>query len=93
MAYHITNYTKEQARKHNVIVKPSTNPKKKIDVFNKKGEKIASVGALGFGDYPTFINKYGLEYAEKRRRAYKFRHEKDRHERGTNGWYADKLLW
>ena len=55
MAYHITNYTKEQARKHNVIVKPSTNPKKKIDVFNKKGEKIASVGALVFGDYPTFI--------------------------------------
>jgi len=93
MPYHITNYTKEQARKHNVIVKPSTNKTKKIDVFNKKGEKIASVGALGYGDYPTFIQKYGLEYAEKRRKAYKFRHESDRHVRGSNGWYADKLLW
>ena len=33
MAYHITNYTKEQARRHNVIVKPAKNPKKKINRF------------------------------------------------------------
>ena len=32
MAYTITTYTKEQARRHNVIVKPSKNPKKKIEV-------------------------------------------------------------
>lgn len=93
MSYRITNYTLEQAKKHNVIVKPSKVKGKKIDVFNKKGEKLVSVGALGYGDYPTFIKKYGLEYANKRRKAYKFRHENDRHERGTPGWYADKLLW
>jgi hypothetical protein len=93
MGYTITAYTKTQAKKLNVIVKPSTVQGKKIDVFNKKGEKLASVGALGYGDYPTFKREKGLEYANERRRLYKERHEKDRHERGTAGFYADKLLW
>ena len=93
MAYTITSYTKEQARKHNVVVKPSSVKGKKIDVFNKKGEKLASVGALGYSDYPTFIKEKGLTYANERRRLYKERHDKDRHEKGSAGWYADKLLW
>jgi hypothetical protein len=93
MGYTITAYTRAQAKKHNVIVKPSTVQGKKIDVFNKKGDKLASVGALGYSDYPTFKREKGLEYANERRRLYKERHDKDRHERGTPGWYADKLLW
>jgi len=28
-----------------------------------------------------------------RRKAYKIRHQKDRTVRGSNGYYADKLLW
>jgi hypothetical protein len=31
--------------------------------------------------------------AEKRRRLYKNRHESDRKKVGTNGYYADKILW
>jgi hypothetical protein len=93
MGYTITAYTRAQAKKHNVIVKPSTVQGKKIDVFNKKGDKLASVGALGYGDYPTFKREKGLEYANERRRLYKERHDKDRHERGTPGYWADKLLW
>jgi hypothetical protein len=93
MAYHITNYTKEQAQKLGVTIKPSIVKGKKIDVFNKKGEKLASVGALGYGDYPTFKNLYGKEYADGRRKLYKERHESDRHVRGSAGFYADKLLW
>jgi hypothetical protein len=93
MSYRITSYTKEQARALNVVVKPSTVKGKKIDVFNKKGEKLASIGALGMGDYPTFMKKKGKDYADVRRRLYKQRHEKDRHKRGSAGFYADKLLW
>ena len=93
MAYTITAYTKAQARKHNVVVKPSNVKGKKIDVFNKKGEKLASVGALGYSDYPTFKKEKGLVYANERRRLYKHRHEKDRHIVGSAGYYADKILW
>ena len=93
MPYIITSYTKERAKAIGVTVKPSTVKGKKIDVFSRKGEKLASIGAIGYGDYPTFVRKRGLEYADSRRRLYKMRHEKDRHKRGSAGYFADKLLW
>ena len=92
MPYQITQYTREQARKLGVTVKHSTNPRKKIDVF-KNGEKIASVGGMGYGDYPTYMRTHGKEYADERRRLYKIRHSSDRNIKGSNGFYADKLLW
>jgi hypothetical protein len=90
--YHITPYTYKQAKKLGLKVVPSTNKTKKIDVY-KKGRKIASVGAYGMNDYPTYIQKKGMKYAKTRRRLYRIRHDKDRHVKGTNGWLADKLLW
>ena len=90
--YQITNYTKDQARKLNVIVKPSTRKGKKIDVV-KNGVVISSIGAIGYSDYPTYIKSHGLEYANNRRKLYKIRHEKDRHVVNSTGYYADKLLW
>lgn len=91
--YVITNYTKNKAKQLGVTVKRSKNKKKKLDVFNKQGERIGSVGAIGYGDYPTFIRQKGKLFADKRRVAYKKRHEKNRKKIGTNGYYADKLLW
>jgi hypothetical protein len=93
MSYKIKNYTYQKAKDLGVTVKPSKTKGKKIDVFNKDGDRIAVIGALGYGDYPTFIKEYGKSYADNRRKQYKIRHEKDRHVRGSNGWYADKLLW
>lgn len=92
MAYQIKNYTRQKARELGVQVKPSIVKGKKIDVF-KDGKKVASIGALGYKDYPTFKADEGKAFAEKKRAAYKARHEKDRHKRGSAGFYADKLLW
>ena len=90
--YNITNYTKKQAKILGVTVKPSKNKNKKIDVF-KGDQKIASVGAIGYNDYPTFKKKYGKEYAEERRKLYKMRHKNDINKIGSNGYYANALLW
>jgi len=97
MSYIIKPYTKKQAEKLNVQIKPSRTKGKKIDVF-KNGKKIASVGAAGMKDYPTYLdleNKGKVETgtAAKRRKLYKIRHENDRKKRNSNGFYADKLLW
>jgi hypothetical protein len=92
MSYKITDYTKKQADKLGVTVKPSTNKKKKIDVF-KGGEKVASVGAIGYADFPTHIENHGSEFANQRRRLYKIRHQSDRLKKGTPGYFADRLLW
>ena len=92
MSYTITNYTRRQAKRLGVTVKPSTRKGKKIDVF-KDGKKVASVGALGMGDFPTFKKQKGLEFAKKRQKAYKSRHQKTRTKVGTPSYYADQLLW
>ena len=97
MAYKILPYSFRKAKELGVVIKPSTNLLKKIDVF-KNGKKIASIGARGMNDYPTYLKKekkgyYEKGYAYKRRKLYKERHEKDRHKVGSNGYYADKILW
>ena len=92
MGYNITKYTYKKAKKLNVTVKRSANKTKKLDVF-KEGRKIASIGANGMNDFPTYIQKKGMKYAKTRRRLYRIRHETDRHKKWTNGWLADKLLW
>ena len=91
--YSISQYTKDKANKLNVYVKISTTKDKKIDVFNKDKKKIASVGACGMMDYPSYIKSKGIKYANQRRKLYKLRHNKDRHKKGTNSYYASKLLW
>lgn len=92
MSYQISQYTKKKAKQLGVIVKPSSNPKKKIDVF-KDDKKIASIGSISYGDYHIFLKTKGKEYAEERRRLYKIRHAKDLSNEGSPGWWSDQLLW
>lgn len=97
MAYRITNYTKAQAKKLGVSVRASSVKGKKIDVI-KDGKKVASVGAIGYNDYPTFKRQEERGIvpkgtADKRRALYKTRHDKDRKVKNSNGYYADRLLW
>ena len=92
--YEILPYTYKQAEKLGVMIMPSLRPTKKIDVFDKDFTKLlASVGARGYKDFPTYTKEKGLQYAKERRKLYKERHEKDRHKKGSAGFYSDKILW
>lgn len=95
--YHITKYTYARAKQFGVTVKQSTNKLKKIDVF-KDNKKIASVGGIGYLDYPTRLvleqqGKLKKGTAKDRRRLYRIRHHNDRNVPNSNGFYADRLLW
>lgn len=92
MPYKISDYTKEQAQRLGVTVKPSTNKNKKIDVF-KNGAKVASVGASGYSDYPTYMKTKGEEYANERRRLFNARFSKQNKIKNSNAYFATKLLW
>jgi hypothetical protein len=91
--YKITDYTKQRAKQIGVYVRQSNNLKYKLDVFDLNGNYILSCGANGYFDYPTYINERGIEYANKRRKLYKQRHNKDRNIQGSRGWFSDNLLW
>lgn len=86
--YDITDYSYQQAKKLGVEIKPSTRKGKKIDVF-KKGNKIASIGATGYSDFPHLLQK-DKDLALKRREAYRSRHKNNT---GTAGFYATRILW
>ena len=88
--YSILPYTKRQAKRIGVTVKPSSNPEKKLDVF-EDGDKVASIGDINFSDYPHYLQDKGKTVADERRRLYHLRHKKGK--KGTAGYYASALLW
>lgn len=77
---------KERAKRLGVEVRYSTRKWKKLDVFDREGRKIASIGDTRYEDF--------LQHGDpERRRRYKIRHQGNRHRRGSPGYYADKILW
>lgn len=89
--YTITERQRANARRIGVQIEPSKTKGKKIDVY-QSGRKVASIGARGYKDYDAYLEE-SLEKAETRRRLYKARHESNRHEKGTPGYFADQILW
>lgn len=92
MSYQIKPKQRANAKRLGVTIKPSTNSKKKIDVY-KNDKKIASIGATGYSDYATYIKDKGKEYADKRRAAYRARHKGEQLKIGSPGYYAWFILW
>ena len=90
MSYKITDYSYKQAKKLNVQIRPSVYKNKKIDVF-KNDVKIASIGSLGYMDYPQYLEEKGKKTADEHRKRYRLRHKNDI-DKG-NGFYANKILW
>lgn len=90
--YMIQPYTQQQAKKLGVTVRPSTNPKKKVDVY-EGGKKVASIGDIKYLDFPSHMKQHGKAMADERRRLYHLRHAKDSQKKGSPGYYASLLLW
>ena len=89
--YIISKETKNIAKRLNIQICASSNPKKKIDVINRDGKKI-SIGDVKYGDFHTH-KKISLDHANERRRLYRIRHANDINVIGSAGYYAAILLW
>ena len=100
--YEILEYTEDRLRKLNkklntdkITINSSTNKDKKIDVFiNNK--KVASIGAIGYKDFPTYTKEKGKKFADGRRKLYYRRHSKEddiKENKITPSWWARWLLW
>jgi len=89
--YQILPYSYQQAKRLGVFIRPSENPKKKIDVY-KNDKKVASIGDPNYQDYPHYLQK-DKALANERRRLYKIRHQRDSGKVGTPGYYSNRILW
>jgi hypothetical protein len=79
---------KQKAKKIGYNVEYSRVKGKKLDVFNKKGEKVASIG----GD-PKIYSDYIQNQDKEKKKNYKARHQKYRNIKGSKSYYSDKILW
>jgi hypothetical protein len=100
--YIITDYSKNRLQELNnaldtdkITIKPAEDITKKIDIFiNNK--KIATIGDNNYEDYPNYILKNGLEFANKRKELYYARHSKEadiKDNKITNSLWTRYLLW
>lgn len=94
-SYKIKPLQREKAKNLGLTIKPSTNKRKKVDVFKGK-DKVGSIGATGYMDFSSYLKRDGQEVADKKRKAYLARHAKEpkmKKGKRTNSYYADKILW
>jgi len=96
--YKVKKLQLDKAKELGVQIKPSTNKKKKLDVFIK-GKKQYSIGANGANDYATYLENKNVpkNEAEAKRTNYIARHSKEPKINNdgefTKSLYADELLW
>ena len=91
--YDILPHTYTQAKKMDLQVFPSDNPKYKIEVYDKNGLFLFYGGAPSYSDYPHYIKSHGTAYADNRRRLYRIRHKKSIEKVGSRGAVIADLLW
>jgi len=89
--YKITQYSYDRAKELGVMIKPSKKGNYKIDVYDKSGDYITSIGHKSYLDYPTIIKKNGKEYADYRRELFYKRHKN--YPKYSRGWFSKNILW
>jgi hypothetical protein len=91
----------QKAKKLGLTIEPSSKKNKKIDVKDKDGNVLASIGGVKkdgsfYMDYASYIEKIGLKDAKVKRKNYLARHSKEPKEKDgkkTPSYYSDKILW
>ena len=92
--YVITDYSYNQAKKLNLIIKSSKNKNKKIDVYDiENNEFLHSIGDIRYNDYPNYCIVYKKKYADERRRLYHIRHQKNINIVNSKQYLSANLLW
>lgn len=96
--YKISDKTYKIAEEMGLEIFPSSNPDKKLEVYDKKtGNFLFYVGDSSYMDYHMYLEdeKKGIVpkgTADKRRKLYHNRHQKDIDMKGR-GYVVAKLLW
>ena len=74
--YEISPRTYKIAKQYGLQIQLSTRKNKKIDVYDKDGKYIASIGDSRFKDFHIYLKENGEAYANERARLYYGRHQK-----------------
>ena len=89
--YKITDYSYARAKELDVRLKPSMKGNYKIDIFDKLGNYITSIGHRQYKDFGQYLEHNGVDYALYRQKLFHKRHGK--YPKFSRGWYSSKILW
>jgi len=87
--YTIEPHHRQKARELGVEIFPSKKGHYKLDVYDKKGQYITSIGDMRYKDFILYWKEKGQAYAQERRRLYHGRHKNE----GIRGKLAKEILW
>jgi len=96
--YKIKPYNFQRALDLGVKIKPSKNPKYKIDVYDWNNNFITSIGDPNYSDFATYNETHGTENALKKRELYRKRHKREikllgDEWPGSRSYYSWNILW
>ena len=91
--YVITDYSYNQAKKLNLIIKSSKNKGKKIDVYDIDHNFLHSIGDIMYNDYPSYLSTYNKQYADESSRLYHIRNKKGIDIVNSKQYLSANLLW
>ena len=91
--YKISEYSKKPAALLNLVIKPSKNKNKKIDVYTHNNEFLHEIGNILYNDYARYIEMYNLIYANKKRDLYHKRHQKGINIVNSKQYLSARILW
>ena len=89
--YIIQPYSLTRAEQLGVILKPSQNKNRKIDIYDTENNFICSCGDTRYYDFPYYLNRYGLAYAEAKRHLYHIKNKPKR--KNTASYFEKEILW
>ena len=92
-SYIISQYSYDQSKKLNLVIKKSKNKNKKIDVYTINNEFLHSIGDIRYNDYPSYLSTYNKDYADERKRLYHIRHQKNIKVINSKQYLSANLLW
>jgi len=95
-SYRVKDRQRTKAKQMGYTIKSSKVKNKKLDVFDKDQQKAASIGALGYRDYASLLQKGDKELADRVRNAYIKRHAKEpksKDGKPTPSRFSDIILW
>lgn len=91
--YHIYPEQEKIAKKMKLVIYPSDNPKKKLDVYDKHGLFLKSIGDSQYNDYFLYKHQDSQELANTHKLRYYTRHKKGIQERKLGEILSFALLW
>ena len=94
-SFEVTNFELSNASKLGLTIKKSTNPNKKLDVYDKDNKFLFSIGNYLVPSYSDWYRTHGEAYANQRQKIYYMKNINliNKHDKNSLQFISSTILW